>query len=85
MIVTDRTHARRVALDYVRKLLAQGYDTTQAEAEISMGYCGPNEAGWCIQHGNMTVPHYGPTEYTFPFAELEAEALGPQQLDLFPA
>lgn len=82
MTIPDRTRARAVALGYVRKLLAQGYDTAQAEAEISMGYCGPGEAGWCIAHGNVTVPHCGPNEYTFTFAELEAEALGPQQLDL---
>jgi hypothetical protein len=83
MTLIDRTHARRIALDYVRKLLAKGYDTARAEEEIAMGYCGPGEAGWCIAHGKMTVPHCGPTEYTFPFAELEAEAIGPQQLDLF--
>ena len=83
MILTDRTHARAVAIDYVRKLLSQGYDTARAEAEIAMGYCAPGEAGWCIAHGKMTVPHYGPTEYTFPFDELEAEARGPVQLTFF--
>ena len=85
MTIPDRSRAHAVALGYVRKLLARGYDAAQAAAEISLGYGGPGEAGWCIAHGNMTVPAYGPTEYTFPFAELEAEALGPQQLELFPA
>lgn len=85
MTLTNRTQARTVAVEYARKLLSQGYDTERAEAEIAMGYCGPGEPGWIIRTGKMTVPHSGPVDYTFTFAELEAEALGPQQLDLFAA
>ena len=83
MTPTDRTQARAIALRYVRKLLAQGYDAASAAVEIAMGYAGPGECGYEIRHGEIAVPCYGTTTYTFPFAEIEAEARGPQQLDLF--
>lgn len=84
-LIPDRTRARAVALDYVRSLLALGYDAGKAAQEISLGYGAPGQPGWNISHGAITVPACAPTEYTFSFAELEAEARGPQQLDLFTA
>lgn len=85
MTPTDRTHARSIALRYVRKLLSQGYDNARAVDEIAMGYCGPGEYGYVIERGRVTVPHCGTQDFHFTFAELEAEAIGPQQLDLFAA
>lgn len=82
-LIPDKTRARAIALGYVRFLLENGYAAAQAARETSLGYGGPGEAGWHISHGNITVPACGESEYTFPFAELEAEAKGPQQLDLF--
>lgn len=69
-------HARIWALIYVRQLIGRGYREEQAAQETSLGYGGPNDAGYVVSHGKISVPCYRPN-WTFRFPELEKEALNP--------
>ncbi|RYD38955.1 MAG: hypothetical protein EOP87_00025 [Verrucomicrobiaceae bacterium] len=70
---TTQRHARIWALVYVREMVKRGYRSAQAAKETNLGRGGPNEAGYNINHGKISVPACRPN-WTFRFTELEREA-----------
>ncbi|RYD32093.1 MAG: hypothetical protein EOP86_16445 [Verrucomicrobiaceae bacterium] len=79
MEVPNERQARAWAIHYVRSRLRQGYNSECAEREAFLGQGGPNEPGYCIRRGKVTVPglHLLHPHWTFRFAELEGEILNP--------
>lgn len=72
----NQRHARIWAVIYVRQLLARKYGSEQAAMETSLGCAGPNDAGYSISHGKISVPACKPN-WTFRFDALEREIRNP--------
>jgi hypothetical protein len=64
--------ARALARCYVQLLRVGGYTVEQAKAEVHRGMCGPQEPGYSITHGSISVPCGSPLG-RWSFAELAAQ------------
>lgn len=74
-------YPRDMALGYVRKLLARGYDEKCAQMEVSYGDSdGGGLKGFKISHGKIFVPLIGPCRYEFRFKELAEEIRNPTSI-----
>lgn len=79
-----QANARHAAKQYVAKMLTRGYTSSHAAAEIYSGYGSREEWGYLVTKGKITVPGCGKPNWTFKFAELEAELTAAEtQRELF--
>lgn len=77
----NRHESRGLAKRYVGQLIERGYREQDAKEEISMGMGGPNEPGYEISHGKITVPMLN--GHTFNFTDLSQELRRGEQMELF--
>ena len=79
---TNDDEAHALALHYVSKHIERGYTAADAKREAFAGMAGPNQPGYLIRAGKISVPGLSP-KWTFDFAELAKEITQPKQLALF--